>query len=57
MVMHFFASVYQATHPEAKGKPVAIGQERAIATAVSYEAKARGVKRGMLISEIKKNVP
>lgn len=53
----FFASVYQATHPETKGKPVAIGAERAIATAVSYEAKARGVKRGMLVSEIRKICP
>jgi DNA polymerase-4/DNA polymerase V len=53
----FFASVYQATHPETKGKPVAIGKERAIATAVSYEAKARGVKRGMLVSDIKKICP
>ena len=62
MIVHvdgdaFFASVYQATHPETKGKPVAIGKERAIATAVSYEAKARGVKRGMLISEIKRICP
>jgi len=62
MIVHvdgdaFFASVYQAVHPEAKGKPVAIGAERAIATAVSYEAKARGVKRGMLVSEIKKICP
>lgn len=62
MIVHvdgdaFFASVYQATHPETKGKPVAIGRERGIATAVSYEAKARGVKRGMLASEIKKICP
>lgn len=35
----FFASVYQATHPETKGKPVVIGRERGIATAISYEAK------------------
>lgn len=53
----FFASVYQATHPETKGKPVVVGAERAIATAVSYEAKARGIKRGMLISEIRRVCP
>ena len=53
----FFASVYQATHPEAQGKPVVIGRERGIATAFSYEAKKYGVKRGMLISEVKKLCP
>ncbi len=53
----FFASVYQATHPEAQGKPVAVGYERGIATALSYEAKKRGVKRGMMISEIKRICP
>ena len=39
----FFASVYQATHPDTKGLPVVVGRERGIATAFSYEAKARGV--------------
>jgi DNA polymerase-4/DNA polymerase V len=53
----FFASVYQATHPETKGKPVVIGRERGIATAISYEAKKYGIKRGMLIHEIKKLCP
>lgn len=53
----FFASVYQAIHPEAKGKPVAVGYERGIATALSYEAKKRGVHRGMMISEIKRVCP
>ncbi len=53
----FFASVYQAIHPESKGKPVIVGYERGIATALSYEAKKRGVKRGMMISEIKRICP
>lgn len=53
----FFASVYQAIHPETKGKPVVIGYERGIATAFSYEAKKRGVKRGMMVSEIKRICP
>ena len=53
----FFASVYQAIHPEAKGKPVVVGYERGIATALSYEAKKKGVKRGMMISEIKRICP
>lgn len=53
----FFASVYQAIHPETKGKPVVIGRERGIATAFSYEAKTKGVTRGMLISEVKRICP
>jgi len=53
----FFASVTQAVHPELKGKPVVTGWERGIATAVSYEARALGVKRGMPCWEIKKQFP
>lgn len=53
----FFASVYQVIYPETQGKPVVVGKERGIATAVSYEAKKLGVKRGMTIFEIKKNFP
>ncbi|MBM3208961.1 DNA polymerase IV [Candidatus Shapirobacteria bacterium] len=53
----FFASVMQATNPELKGKPVVTGCERGIATAVSYEAKRLGVKRGMRIFEIKNICP
>lgn len=53
----FFASVTQAVHPELKGKPVVTGWERGIATAVSYEARALGVKRGMRCWEIKKEFP
>ncbi len=53
----FFASVYQAMHAHARGKPVAIGQERGIVTAVSYEAKHLGVKRGMFASEAKRVCP
>ncbi len=53
----FFASVTQAIHPELKGKPVVTGQERGIATAVSYEARALGVKRGDRCWEIKKKYP
>jgi DNA polymerase-4/DNA polymerase V len=49
----FFASCEQAVNPKLKGKPVITGKERGIASAVSYEAKARGVKRGMTIREIK----
>ena len=53
----FFASCEQAVNPTLKGKPVVTGKERGIASAVSYEAKARGVKRGMTIREIKASVP
>ncbi len=50
----FFASVEQSKHPDWKGRPVATGAERGIVIAMSYEAKARGVKRGMLMGEAKK---
>src|SRR3990170_6086875 len=53
----FFASCEQAMHPELKGKPVITGRERGIVAAASYEAKARGVKRGMRLSEVKKVCP
>lgn len=53
----FFASVTQAVNPELKGKPVVTGYERGIATAVSYEARALGVVRGMRCWEIKKQYP
>lgn len=48
----FFASCEQAVNPSLKGKPVVTGKERGIASAVSYEAKARGVRRAMPIREI-----
>ncbi len=53
----FFASVTQAVNPHLQGKPVVSGMERGIATAVSYEAKALGVERGMPCWEIKKQFP
>ncbi len=53
----FFASVTQAVNPELKGKPVVTGYERGIATAVSYEARALGVTRGMQCWKIKKEFP
>lgn len=53
----FFASVEQAMNPELKGKPVITGKERGIASAMSYEAKRRGVVRGMRLFEIKKICP
>ncbi len=53
----FFASVFQAVNPRLKGKPVVTGSERGLATAVSYEARKLGIKRGMLTWQIKKICP
>ncbi len=53
----FFASCEQAIHPELKGRPVITGKERGIVAAASYEAKARGVERGMRLFEAKKVCP
>ncbi|MBF0254416.1 MAG: DNA polymerase IV, partial [Candidatus Omnitrophica bacterium] len=53
----FFASVEQALHPELKGRPVVTGKERGIAAAMSYEAKARGITRGMRLFEIRRVCP
>ena len=53
----FFASVMQAVYPYLKNKPVVTGRERGIATAVSYQARELGIKRGMRIWEIKKKFP
>jgi DNA polymerase-4/DNA polymerase V len=53
----FFASCEQAIHPELKGRPVITGKERGIVAAASYEAKARGVKTAMRLSEARKVCP
>ncbi|HDH50154.1 MAG TPA: DNA polymerase IV [Nitrospirae bacterium] len=53
----FFASCEQAINPKLRGKPVITGRERGIVTAASYEAKARGIKRGMRLFEAKKVCP
>jgi nucleotidyltransferase/DNA polymerase involved in DNA repair len=53
----FFASCEQATNPSLKGKPVVVGKDRGIVTAASYEAKALGVQRGMLIKEVEREIP
>jgi DNA polymerase-4/DNA polymerase V len=53
----FFASCEQAIHPGLKGRPVITGKERGIVAAASYEAKARGVQRGVRLSEVKKICP
>jgi DNA polymerase-4 len=53
----FFASCEQSLHPEYKNRPVITGKERGIVAAFSYEAKRRGVKRGMRLFEAKKVCP
>jgi DNA polymerase-4 len=53
----FFASCEQAINPRLRGKPVITGKERGIVAAASYEAKARGVERGMRLFEVKKVCP
>jgi DNA polymerase-4/DNA polymerase V len=53
----FFASCEQSRDPRLRGKPVITGKERGIAASMSYEAKARGVTRGMSLFEIKKLCP
>jgi len=53
----FFASVEQALNPSLRGRPVVTGAERGIIAAASYEAKARGVGRGLQIHEARKLCP
>ncbi|MCX6703575.1 MAG: DNA polymerase IV [Candidatus Zambryskibacteria bacterium] len=53
----FFASVETAKRPWLKGKPVVVGGDRGIASALSYEAKAKGVTRGMPVFQIRKICP
>src|SRR5499426_1418243 len=53
----FFASCEQSRRPQLQGRPVVTGKERGIAASMSYEAKARGVTRGMRISDIRKICP
>ena len=53
----FFASCEVAKDPSLRGKCVVTGRERGIASAMSYEAKARGVTRGMRLSDIRKVCP
>jgi len=53
----FFASCEQAIHPELRGRPVITGKERGIVAAASYEAKVRGVQRGVRLLDVKKICP
>ena len=53
----FFASCEVARRPELKGKAVVTGLERGIVSSLTYEAKARGVRRAMSLREVKKICP
>jgi DNA polymerase-4 len=55
--MPFFASCEQSRDPTLQGKPVITGKERGIVASMSYEAKARGVTRGMRLFEVKRLCP
>jgi DNA polymerase-4/DNA polymerase V len=53
----FFAACEVAKNPALRGKPVITGKERGIVSACTYEAKARGVKRGVPLHEALKACP
>jgi nucleotidyltransferase/DNA polymerase involved in DNA repair len=48
----FFVGVEIAKNPKLRGLPVVTGEERGIVSALSYEAKALGIKRGMPIFKL-----
>lgn len=53
----FFVAVEVAKNPSLRGLPVVTGAERGIVSALSYEAKAIGIVRGMPIFRVKKDFP
>ena len=53
----FFAAVEQSLNPALRGRPVVTGAERGIIAAASYEAKARGIGRGLQLHEAKRLCP
>ena len=53
----FFAACEVTKDPSLRGKPVIVGSERGIASAMTYEAKACGVTRAMRGFEIKRICP
>ncbi len=53
----FFVGVETAKNPKLKGRPVVTGEERGIVSALSYEAKAIGIVRGMPIFRVQKDFP
>jgi DNA polymerase-4/DNA polymerase V len=53
----FFVGVEIAKNPKLRGLPVVTGEERGIVSALSYEAKALGITRGMPIFKVKREFP
>lgn len=53
----FFVGCEISKNPKLKGLPVVTGEERGIVSALSYEAKALGIIRGMPIFSLKKKFP
>ena len=53
----FFAAVEQSLNPALRGRPVVTGAERGIIAAASYEAKARGISRGLQLHEARRLCP
>ncbi|MEI6042484.1 MAG: DNA polymerase IV [bacterium] len=53
----FFVGVEIAKNPKLRGLPVVTGEERGIVSALSYEAKALGIKRGMPIFKVQREYP
>jgi DNA polymerase-4 len=53
----FFAACEIAKDPRLRGKPVVTGRERGIVSACTYDLKARGIKRGMRLDEVRKIAP
>lgn len=54
---NFFVSCELQRFPHLKGKPVIVGEERGIASAMSKEAKKLGITRGMPVFLIKQKYP
>ncbi len=54
---NFFVSCELQRFPHLKGKPVIVGEERGIASAMSAEAKKLGVTRGMPVFMIREKYP
>ena len=53
----FFVACEVAKNPKLRGLPVVTGEERGIVSALSYEAKALGITRGLPIFQLKKQFP
>lgn len=53
----FFASCEQSVNKNLRNKPLVIGGNKGIGTAISYEAKALGIVRGDPIYKIRQNFP